>query len=127
MALDKILLALKELTVNYGQIPKGDYKAVGGTATSIASVDLKLKEYDPELVNGHYISLKRMEEITNELFSLTPTEIANNYCVGKNRAEIIAGGSAIILSIMRYAGMQGITVSENDNVEGYMLKLGGKL
>ena len=42
---DKILSALENLTVNYGEIPNGEYKAVGGTATSIASVDLKLKTY----------------------------------------------------------------------------------
>lgn len=123
----KILDELNKLTANYGEIPKGDYKVVGGTATSIASVDLNLKEYNPELVHGRYISLKRMEELTDLLFSLTPEEISKNYCVGDKRAEIIAGGSAIILSIMRYAGIDGITVSENDNLEGYMLKLGGKL
>ena len=124
---ENIFNALKGLTANYGQIPSGNYYAVGGTATSLASVDLALTEYDPNLVNGHYISINRMEEISNELFSLTPSEICAKYCVGEKRAEIIAGGSAIILSIMRYANLSGITVSENDNLEGYMLYLGGKI
>ena len=123
----KISNALNDLTALYGQIPLGEYYAVGGTATSLASVDLALTEYDANKVNGHYISLNRLEELVNELFALNPTEIANKYCVGNRRAEIIAGGAHIILSIVKRANLKGVTVSENDNLEGYLLKLGGKL
>ena len=124
---NKINDALSLLMGEYGQIPNGDYKAVGGTATSLASVDLGLKQYNPEVVDGHYISLQGMERLCNLLFSLTPSEIASNYCVGSKRADVIAGGAAIILSIMKYANIQGITVSESDNLEGYALLLGDKI
>ena len=124
---NKVFNLLSGIMSEYGQIPNGNYFAVGGTATSLAAVDLGLKTYNPDLVHGHYISTERLTEITNTLFSLTTEEIVNRYSVVEKRADIIAGGSAIILSILNYAGLKGITVSENDNLEGYLLQLGGKL
>lgn len=123
--------AIKGVVANlmprYGDIPHGIYKSVGGTATSLAAVDLGLKEYDAELVDGHYICLKRLNEIVDMLFKLSPDEISNKYCIGKKRSDIIAGGGAIIIEILKYAKLDGITVSESDNLEGYLLELGGSL
>ena len=124
---EAIKSVLTGLMQEYKQIPTANFKAVGGTATSLASVDLNLKTYDPTIVDGHYISKDRLEVLTEKLFSLSPEEIANNYCVGRKRADVIAGGSAIILSILKYANIAGITVSESDNLEGYLLHLGGSL
>ena len=123
----KIKELLNSLVCKYGDIPKGNYTAVGGTATSLGAISLGLTEYDPNVVHGHYISRLKLEQITTELFSLTPSEICNRYCVGKKRADIIAGGSAIMLSILQYANLDGVTISENDNLEGYLLYLGGKI
>lgn len=123
----KIEKHVGEVISGYGKTPTGDYTAVGGTATSLAAIALKLKEYNPEIVDGSYISLKRLSDVTDELFSLTPKQIANLYCVGEKRADIIAGGCAIMLAILNYLKIDGITVSENDNLEGYLLRIGGAL
>ena len=38
----------------------------------------------------------------------------------KERAKVIASGVAIVLSIMKKLGINKLTVSEKDNLEGYL-------
>ena len=98
----------------------GDFYAIGGTVTALASIDLNLKEYNSDAVHGHYISLERLEKLVDELFSLTPEEIICKYPTAKSRADVIAGGAQILLSVMRSYGINGVKASESDNLEGYL-------
>ena len=104
----------------YGEGVMGSYKAIGGTATTLASIDLNLKVYDSSVVDGHFISLERLEKIADKLYSLTPTEIINNYAIQPQRADIIAGGASVICAVCKQLKLDGITVSEKDNLEGYL-------
>lgn len=99
---------------------KGDFYAVGGTVTTLASIDINLKEYQPDKIDGHYLSLDRIIEISNELFSLTPDEIAVRYPTAKSRADVISGGAEILISALSAFGIGGVIVSESDNLEGYL-------
>ena len=38
------------------------------------------------------------------------------------RAEVIAGGAKLLLDIVNLLGVDEITVSERDNLEGYLIK-----
>ncbi len=114
---------LKSKIKEYGEICKGEYKVIGGTATALASVVLGLKEYDMTKTHGLYISVDELEKIVDRLYTLTDSEICEEYCVSKTRAEIIRGGASIFLEILRYANITGVTVSESDNLEGYYLTI----
>ena len=98
----------------------GEFFAIGGTVTTLASIDLGLKEYCPEKTDGHYLSVERVKSLADELFSLTPTEIASRYPTAKSRADVIAGGAEILLSVLTAYGINGVKASENDNLEGYL-------
>ena len=37
------------------------------------------------------------------------------------RAEVIAGGALLLLSVLDYLRLSRITVSERDNLEGYLI------
>ncbi len=114
---------LNQKIKEYGEIYKGEYKIIGGTATALASVVLGLKEYDMTKTHNLYISMDKLSQTVDYLYSLTDQEICEKYCVGAKRAEIIRGGASIFLSILKYANINGVTVSENDNLEGYFLTL----
>ncbi len=120
---DKIEGYLSQKIKEYGEIYQGEYKIIGGTATALASVVLGLKEYDMTKTHNLYISTDKLSQIVDNLYSLTDQEICEKYCVGTKRAEIIRGGASIFLSILKYANLKGVTVSENDNLEGYYLTL----
>ena len=102
--------------------PVFNVKAIGGTSTALATVDKKLEVYNELLTDGHYITALNLSEICEELFSLTPAQIFNKYAVTKSRAEVISGGAYILLSIINALKLDGVTVSEKDNLEGYFYK-----
>jgi exopolyphosphatase/pppGpp-phosphohydrolase len=54
---------------------------------------------------------------------MTAEEIAATSCLPFRRAEIIAGGALLLSRLMNYLDLQSITVSERDNLEGYLERL----
>ncbi len=100
-------------------------KAVGGTATSLGAIYLGLKEYDRERVHSTYISLEELKKLKDTLYALTPSEIFNKFAIDRKRVDIISGGASIFLHILNKYNLSGFTVSESDNLEGYLKKIKG--
>ncbi len=117
---EEITKFVKNVVKKYGQVVLGSYKAIGGTATSLASIDLGLKVYDRRLTDGHYISTKRLGELMDILYGLTPREICDNYAIQPLRADTIAGGCTLLYYVCKHLNIDGITISEKDNLEGYL-------
>ena len=92
---------------------------IGGTACSIAAIDLNLKTYNSQKVNKHKINLKKLEKITDMLFLLTAKQITEKYCIDQKRAEVLVGGALLLLNIVKKLNCDEIVVSESDNIEGY--------
>ena len=114
--LDCVKYAVKE----YGEIPLTTFYGIGGTATSIASMDLALKEYDPNKVHGHCIPISKILDLRDKLIDMTVEERKKIIGLQKERAEVIAGGVAIIYEILKKANVERIIISESDNLEGYL-------
>lgn len=106
--------------VDKANLYESNVKSVGGTATSIGAVSLNLKEYDATLVNNRYVSKEDLIKIIDTLYSLTPEEISSRYAVPLKRADVIAGGASILLRLLNAYNLDGFTVSESDNLEGYL-------
>lgn len=104
----------------YGEIPESDFKAVGGTATSLAAVILKLKTYDDNLVDGFVITKSELEKVRAEI-DIPPEELSKKYCVDARRAVVLKFGALILKKIMEKAKIESVTVSSSDNLEGYLL------
>ncbi len=117
---EKITDYLENLVKDYGKTVKGSYKGIGGTATTLASIDLNLKEYDSTIVDNHFITIENLKKITDKLYTLSPEEIIKNYAIQPQRADIIAGGASILYAVCKHLNLDGITVSEKDNLEGYL-------
>jgi len=103
------------------------FTGIGGTATALAAIDLKLKEYSAERVQGHRISLKRAAGLCRMLESKTKREREGIIGLEENRADVIVFGAIIMLEFMKKINADGITVSDRDNQEGYLeMRLGGR-
>lgn len=98
--------------------------AVGGTATTLAAVDLALPVYDPRQVHGHELSLETLRRWTDRLFSLDLPAIRILPGMEPKRADVIAGGALILSAVVEFLGFSACTVSESDNMEGYLLLKG---
>ena len=116
----QILDCVKNAVKEYGEIPLTTFYGIGGTATSIASMDLALKEYDPNKVHGHSIPIGKILNLRDKLIDMTVEERKKVVGLQKERAEVIAGGVAIIYEILKKANAEKIIISESDNLEGYL-------
>ncbi len=93
------------------------YLVVGGTATALAAMDLKLKEYDTEKVNGHYLYTHDITNLINELKAGKefPT-------LSSQRRKTILQGAAALRAILGCLNISCIEVSDKDSLEGYAIK-----
>ena len=111
---------IKEKLARFGEIPKAAYTAIGGTAINLAAMLSELKEYDPKRTDGYIIERERLFGIKRRLYELTPAERAKLSGLQRGREEIIAAGAGILCAVMSLAGANSVTVSEKDNLEGYL-------
>ncbi len=101
------------------------YKAIGGTATALASIDLGLKVYDATKTHNHYLLKKNLTLIESDLYAKSQEEILKKYAISKSRAQIIAGGCTLLIEVLNTLNLDGVIVSESDNLEGYFYSIRG--
>ena len=96
-------------------------KAVGGTATALAALAGEIEPYDPCLVDGYCLTADTIYKWIRRLYSLSLQERLKLKGMDPKRADILGGGALILYSVMRRADVQSVSVSEKDNMEGYLL------
>lgn len=119
---EKLLKVIKEKVKDYGAFTVGEnikMYAIGGTASRLASIKNNLKEYHPEISDGTIITLEEMYNLADKLLSMSVEEIRATTICGSS-AEIVGGGCLLIAEIMSKLGIKEITVSEKDNLEGFV-------
>lgn len=123
-ALEKVI---DEKLKEYGEhnFSETDMRAIGGTATRLASVKCGLKEYKPEISDGTVLTLEDMDRLSDMLLTLSVEEIRKNTICTKS-ADIVGGGCLLMYKIMQKFGISRIKVSESDNLEGYYLYRQGR-
>ncbi len=117
---DKIAAYIADKTRVYGDIPPcGKVFAVGGTATSLAACVLGLDEYDSDMVHGTEVASAQLDRLIDEFRQMTTEQIYKKYAVDRRRAEIVFGGAILLRSVLVLTKADRLTVSENDNLNGY--------
>lgn len=106
---------------------KYDMYAIGGTATTLASVKHGLKVYDPKITDGTVLYADEIYQMAQYILSLSVEEVRKISGMEPLRADVIGGGCLLTYLVMKHFNVDKITVSESDNLEGYvMLKEGIK-
>ena len=101
-----------------------DIYGIGGTATSLAALYHELEKYDPKVVEGTVLTREWLCAEAEKLLSLTVEERKALRGMEPRRADVIAGGCLLMYSILNRFYADRITVSESDNLEGYVLLKG---
>ena len=92
---------------------------VAGTVTTIAALDLRLEEYDPDRIHGHAIPRRAVTEQTARLAAMTVEERAE--IIEPGRAPVIVAGAAILSEVLDFYGLDAIVASERDILHGAAL------
>ena len=123
-SVEKLTEYCRAKTCDFGKIPQAGMRAIGGTATSIASIALNLKVYDPLAVTGFVLTKSALAEAVDYL-ARTPVErVVSQSCVPEKRAEVLLGGAIWLYSLMDDLNIPELIVSDSDNLEGYAVSRG---
>jgi len=111
--------------------PCGSLRLLGtsGTVTTLASLHLELPQYDRGAVDGLIVPAEAMREISLRLAGLSPEERRSLPCIGKERADLVIAGCAILESILDIWPAKRLGVADRGIREGILRSLmaaGGK-
>lgn len=95
---------------------------VGGTASRLAAVKHGLKVYDAGIIDGTSLSQTEVRAFAVRFSQMSPEEIRATTLLTKS-ADLIGGGAALLAAVMERFKISSITVSESDNLEGYVYAL----
>ena len=94
---------------------------VAGTVTTLAALDLQLDAYDSERVHGHQLSRAGVERQLARLAALPLAERRRVPALNAARAPVIVAGAVIVREVLVTYGLDGLTVSERDILDGIAL------
>jgi exopolyphosphatase/guanosine-5'-triphosphate,3'-diphosphate pyrophosphatase len=117
---DTIGSALEKLSFP-GKLSAVNIIGCGGTATSLAALDLNLISYNESLVHAHILLRNTMEELWSKLIVL-PADRRNELpCLGEGRGEILPAGLRIYQMLLKLIQQDRIRVSDTGLLEGILL------
>jgi len=94
-----------------------------GTVTTLASVHLGLDRYDRAAVDGLIAPADAMREVSNSLAHMSPAERAALPCIGRERADLVVAGCAILETILDLWPAERIGVADRGIREGILRRL----
>ena len=94
-----------------------------GTVTTLASVHLGLHHYDRSAVDGLIAPADAMRRISAELAGKTLDERAALPCIGRERADLVVAGCAILESILDLWPAERLGIADRGIREGILRRL----
>jgi exopolyphosphatase/guanosine-5'-triphosphate,3'-diphosphate pyrophosphatase len=96
-----------------------------GTVTTLASVHLDLPQYDRSAVDGVIVPAQSMRGITRRLSTMALTDRRELPCIGRERADLVVAGCAILESILELWPAHRLGVADRGIREGILRSLIG--
>ncbi len=94
-----------------------------GTVTTIAGVQLGLRRYDRSKVDGCWLLSEDVGKVTADLLAMTYEERTMNACIGRERADLVMAGCAILEEIRLAFPANRIRVADRGLREGILTQL----
>jgi exopolyphosphatase/guanosine-5'-triphosphate,3'-diphosphate pyrophosphatase len=91
---------------------------VAGTVTTLAALDLGLDRYDRDRVDGYELTRHAAQTQLHRLAALPLEERKQVPALEPERAPVIVAGAGILVATLAYFGLNAITVSERDILDG---------
>ena len=89
-----------------------------GTVTTVAAVEIGLAEYDPEVLHHFRLTRAAAEDVFRTLATEAADDRRHNPGLEAARVDVIVGGAAVLVAIMRHWAFDEMIVSEADILDG---------
>jgi exopolyphosphatase / guanosine-5'-triphosphate,3'-diphosphate pyrophosphatase len=107
-----------------GLAPQPDHLlGTSGTVTTIAGVHLGLRYYDRSKVDGSWLTNEGAGAVTQKLLHMSYDERVQNGCIGKERADLVLAGCAILEEIRLAFPSPRIRVADRGLREGILIQM----
>ena len=99
-------------------------RAVGlaGTVTALAGMQLGLRDYDASRTHHSVLTLEQVEAAFAQLSALSVAR-RRQLLAQPERAEVIVGGAAVLVTLLRHFEIRSLLVSEHDILDGLAARL----
>ena len=94
-----------------------------GTVTTIAGVHLNLARYDRRAVDGLWLGREQVDGAVARLRSMSYFERAANACIGRDRADLVLAGCAILEAIRRHFPAERLRIADRGLREGLLSQM----
>jgi exopolyphosphatase/guanosine-5'-triphosphate,3'-diphosphate pyrophosphatase len=94
-----------------------------GTVTTIAGVHLGLQRYDRNRVDGCWLNVKEVRTVTDNLLQRSFEERVAEPCIGRDRADLVLAGCAILEAVLRLWTCERLRVADRGLREGILTML----
>ncbi len=102
---------------------RGEIIGTSGTVTSLAGVYLGLPKYNRSKVDGMWFDVRDCRATIAGLLAQTAEQRAANACIGKDRADLVVIGGAILDAVLRVWPARRIRVADRGLREGVLMRL----
>lgn len=97
-----------------------------GTVTTVAGVYLRLPRYDRSRVDGCWLDAKAARDVVYDLLGRSFSERVAEPCIGRDRADLVLAGCAILEALMRRWPSPRMRVADRGLREGILMQLMGE-
>jgi exopolyphosphatase/guanosine-5'-triphosphate,3'-diphosphate pyrophosphatase len=94
-----------------------------GTVTTLASLHLELPQYDRRAVDGLIVSAQDMAQLCERLALMSPEQRRAQPCIGRERADLVVAGCAILQTIFELWPADRLGVADRGIREGILRSL----
>jgi len=94
-----------------------------GTVTTIAGVHLGLKRYDRRQVDGCWMSHGEVTSVVEQLLAMSYEDRVANGCIGRERADLVLAGCAILEAIRHTFPCERLRVADRGLREGMLVQM----
>jgi len=101
----------------------GQIVGVGGTVTALAAMHLAAEKYVPEKIDGLRLEISTLEQLLNKLIGVPPEKRKKLVGLEPERADIIIGGTVLLVELLNWLGANQIIVSDRCLRYGAIIKL----
>jgi exopolyphosphatase / guanosine-5'-triphosphate,3'-diphosphate pyrophosphatase len=94
-----------------------------GTVTTIAGVHLNLPRYDRRAVDGLWLGRSEVDSAVGRLRAMSYAERAANACIGRERADLVLAGCAILEAIRAHFPAERLRIADRGLREGILSQM----
>jgi len=94
-----------------------------GTVTTLAGIHLNLPRYDRRKVDGVWLSGGEVKSLIAELAAMDYAARVANPCIGRERADLVLAGCAILEAVRRRWPCERLRVADRGLREGLLVEL----